>query len=200
MIRGTTVGRSTCLGWNVASLQGDLIRERFGMTGLPSVLSRVYLSWSLAELGAFAEATARGEEGVRIAEAADHPFSLYLGVYWDRQALPRQRGCPPEHPCARTGPCTLPGLGHSDLVSPGEAGLGHRVCPGRAGSRGAAAAGAGRLAGKKGWPCALLGASEQGLSPGRPHGGGARTCAACPQPRPGSQATWIPSVCPLPPR
>jgi class 3 adenylate cyclase/tetratricopeptide (TPR) repeat protein len=71
------------LGWNVASLAGDLIQERFGMTGLPSVLSRVYLSWSLAELGAFAEGVARGEEGVRIAEAADHPFSLiwaYAGI------------------------------------------------------------------------------------------------------------------------
>jgi hypothetical protein len=53
------------------------------MTGLPSVLSRVHLSWSLAELGAFAEGVARGEEGVRIAEAADHPFSLlwaYAGI------------------------------------------------------------------------------------------------------------------------
>lgn len=60
----------------MAALEGDLIQERFGMTGLPSVLSRVYLSWSLAELGAFAEGTARGEEGVQIAEAADHPFSL----------------------------------------------------------------------------------------------------------------------------
>jgi len=71
------------LGWNVASLEGDLIREHFGMTGLPSVLSRVHLSWSLAELGAFAESLARGEEAVRIAEAADHPFSLiwaYFGI------------------------------------------------------------------------------------------------------------------------
>jgi predicted ATPase/class 3 adenylate cyclase len=72
-----------CLRWNVATLQGDLTRERFGMTGLPSVLSRVYLSWSLVELGAFAEGTARGEEGVQIAEATDHPFSLiwaYSGI------------------------------------------------------------------------------------------------------------------------
>jgi tetratricopeptide (TPR) repeat protein len=71
------------LGWNVSSLAGDLIRERFGMTGLPSVLSRVFLSWSLAELGAFAEGVPRGEEGVRIAEAADHPFSriwAYVGI------------------------------------------------------------------------------------------------------------------------
>jgi class 3 adenylate cyclase/tetratricopeptide (TPR) repeat protein len=71
------------LGCNVAALASDLIREHFGMTGLPSVLSRVYLSWSLAELGAFAESVARGEEAVRIAEAADHPFSLiwaYFGI------------------------------------------------------------------------------------------------------------------------
>jgi tetratricopeptide (TPR) repeat protein len=74
--RGDYPSAIDCLGWNVASLEGDLLCERFGMTGLPSVLSRSYLSWSLAELGAFAEGTARGEEGVRIAEAADHPFSL----------------------------------------------------------------------------------------------------------------------------
>ncbi len=64
------------LGWNAVSLVGDLIQERFGMTGLPSVLSRAYLSWALAELGAFAEGVTRGEEGVRIAETAKHPFSL----------------------------------------------------------------------------------------------------------------------------
>jgi tetratricopeptide (TPR) repeat protein len=72
-----------CLGWNVASLDGDLLRECFGMTGLPAVLSRVYLSWSLAELGAFAEGITRGDEGVRIAEATEHPFSriwAYAGL------------------------------------------------------------------------------------------------------------------------
>jgi tetratricopeptide (TPR) repeat protein len=72
-----------CLRWNVASLEGDLIREHFGMIGLPSVLARAYLSWSLAELGVFAEGTARGEEGVRIAETMDHPFSViwaYSGI------------------------------------------------------------------------------------------------------------------------
>jgi tetratricopeptide (TPR) repeat protein len=72
-----------CFEWNVASLEGDLIQERFGMTGLPSVLSRVYLSRSLAELGGFAEGIARGEEGIRIAETIDHPFNLiiaYVGI------------------------------------------------------------------------------------------------------------------------
>jgi tetratricopeptide (TPR) repeat protein len=53
-----------CLRWNIAFLEGKLIHEHFGMTGLPSVLSRAYLSWSLAELGVFDEGSARGEEGL----------------------------------------------------------------------------------------------------------------------------------------
>jgi class 3 adenylate cyclase/tetratricopeptide (TPR) repeat protein len=61
---------------NVASLTGALIRERFGMTGLPSAMSRTWLVSCLAELGEFAEGTARGEEAVQIAESVDHPFSL----------------------------------------------------------------------------------------------------------------------------
>ena len=51
--------------------------------GLTSVLSMMALAWCQAELGAFAEGIARGEEGVRIAEAVDHPLSLMfadLGV------------------------------------------------------------------------------------------------------------------------
>jgi len=68
---------------NVESLAGDLLRERFGLAGFPSVLSRAWLVRSLAELGAFPEGIAHGEEAVRIAEAVDHPLSLihaYHGV------------------------------------------------------------------------------------------------------------------------
>jgi tetratricopeptide (TPR) repeat protein len=68
---------------NVESLAGDLIRERFGMAGLPAVISRAWLVRCLAELGAFPEGIVHGEEAVRIAEAVDHPHSLihaYLGV------------------------------------------------------------------------------------------------------------------------
>jgi tetratricopeptide (TPR) repeat protein len=65
-----------CFRRNVASLTGDLIRERFGMTGLPTVMSRTWLVWCLADLGAFDEGAARGEEAVQLAEAVDHPFSL----------------------------------------------------------------------------------------------------------------------------
>jgi class 3 adenylate cyclase/tetratricopeptide (TPR) repeat protein len=70
---------------NVVYLEGDLIRERFGMPGLPSVLSRDWLVRSLAEQGAFIEGRERGEDVVRLAEALaatiDHPFSLSSAYY-----------------------------------------------------------------------------------------------------------------------
>jgi tetratricopeptide (TPR) repeat protein len=53
------------------------------MTGFPSVLSHTWLAWCLAEVGAFREAIACGEAGLRIAEAADDAFSLvnaYTGI------------------------------------------------------------------------------------------------------------------------
>ena len=68
---------------NVESLAGDLFRERFGMPGLPAVLSHAWLARCLAELGAFPEGSVHAEEAVRVAEAVDHPNSLihaYLGV------------------------------------------------------------------------------------------------------------------------
>jgi DNA-binding NtrC family response regulator/tetratricopeptide (TPR) repeat protein/class 3 adenylate cyclase len=58
------------------SLEGELGQARLGMAGLPSVFARTWLVWCLAELGDFTEGIAGGEEGVRIAEAVDHPFSL----------------------------------------------------------------------------------------------------------------------------
>jgi tetratricopeptide (TPR) repeat protein len=58
------------------SLKGDLSRERFGQALLPSVFARRYLAHALAERGEFDQAIAEAEEGLRIAEAADHPFSL----------------------------------------------------------------------------------------------------------------------------
>jgi len=62
----------------VLSLEGDRIRERFGLHGFPAVLSRWYLVWSLAERGALAEGSAQAQEGVRIAEAIDHPYSVVV--------------------------------------------------------------------------------------------------------------------------
>jgi tetratricopeptide (TPR) repeat protein len=65
-----------CYRQNITSLGGELVRERFGFPGFPAVLSRSWLAWNLLEVGAFAEATVWGEEGVRMAEAVEHPLSL----------------------------------------------------------------------------------------------------------------------------
>ena len=68
---------------NVESLAGDLLRQYIGLTGVPAVNSRAWLVRCLAELGAFPEGIAYGEEMVRIAEAVDHPNSRiheYLSV------------------------------------------------------------------------------------------------------------------------
>ena len=52
--------------------------EHFGLPNPPAMLSRIFLAWCYAELGAFAEGSAVGDEGLRIAEAVDHPSSLLL--------------------------------------------------------------------------------------------------------------------------
>jgi class 3 adenylate cyclase/tetratricopeptide (TPR) repeat protein len=64
-----------CLGRTTRLLEGDLVRERFGLHGFPAAIARSYLAWLLAEQGEFAEATALGQEGVAIAEAAHHAYS-----------------------------------------------------------------------------------------------------------------------------
>ena len=62
-----------CLRQTVASLDGARRRERFGQVILPAVQSRAFLAACHAELGMFAEGSALGEEGLRIAEAVAHP-------------------------------------------------------------------------------------------------------------------------------
>jgi len=59
-------------------LEGPLGRERLGLAGYPAVLVRYYLGWILAEQGRFEEGIAHGRDGVRLAEALDHPYSLAL--------------------------------------------------------------------------------------------------------------------------
>jgi class 3 adenylate cyclase/tetratricopeptide (TPR) repeat protein len=61
---------------NVASLEGELCYERFGLPVPASVYSRTWLVVSLAELGAFAEGIAHYEEQVRITASDDQPVSL----------------------------------------------------------------------------------------------------------------------------
>jgi len=72
-----------CFERNVRCLEGNLSRERFGMSGFPAVLAREWLVMILAEQGAFVTGREQGEEMVRLAEAVNHPFSLsgaYLAV------------------------------------------------------------------------------------------------------------------------
>jgi tetratricopeptide (TPR) repeat protein len=59
-----------------ASLTGDLAYERFGFTMVPSVAALQWLVYCLAELGEFVEGASLANEGVRIAEVVDHPFTV----------------------------------------------------------------------------------------------------------------------------
>jgi class 3 adenylate cyclase/tetratricopeptide (TPR) repeat protein len=60
------------LGW----LEGDLARERFGMAGLVSVATRIWLVNVLVAQGDFAGAHARAREALRLAEPTDHAWSM----------------------------------------------------------------------------------------------------------------------------
>jgi tetratricopeptide (TPR) repeat protein len=66
---------------NVATLQGDLLSERFGSNGSVAASSRVWLSYCLAELDAFAEGLALAEEGLRLAETVNYPFTMSEACY-----------------------------------------------------------------------------------------------------------------------
>ena len=64
----------------VAALEGGLVHERFGLPYLPSVFSRTWLAWCLAELGAFDEGRAIGQDALRIAEASERPWDLLAAL------------------------------------------------------------------------------------------------------------------------
>src|SRR5262249_21155426 len=77
---------------NMASIEGDQSRERFGMPDLPrSVTSRAWLAVCHAELGEFAEGIALGAEAVRMAEAVDQPLSRIVAS-WGGGALYLHKG------------------------------------------------------------------------------------------------------------
>jgi class 3 adenylate cyclase/tetratricopeptide (TPR) repeat protein len=60
----------------VASLQGELVRETFGLAGLPAVMARSLLITCLAERGEFGAGIALADEALQIAEEIDQPYSL----------------------------------------------------------------------------------------------------------------------------
>jgi class 3 adenylate cyclase/tetratricopeptide (TPR) repeat protein len=61
-------------------LEGDLVRERCGLGGFPAVVSRVFWTLALAERGEFNQGLIQAREGVQLAEALDHPYSLVLAL------------------------------------------------------------------------------------------------------------------------
>ncbi len=63
---------------NVAP-EGDLRYERFGAVQIQSAFSGANLANVFSELGRFDEAIGHAEAAVRIAETADHPWTLYVG-------------------------------------------------------------------------------------------------------------------------
>lgn len=61
---------------NTSLLKGDLAFERLGLTGLPSVLSLSWWTWSLLELGEFDEAMTHAQGAWKIAKSANQPYSM----------------------------------------------------------------------------------------------------------------------------
>jgi class 3 adenylate cyclase/DNA-binding winged helix-turn-helix (wHTH) protein/tetratricopeptide (TPR) repeat protein len=80
LVRGDFSDATTLLMGNVA-VEGDPSTERSGAAAIRSALSESYLAEVLSELGRFDEAIKHAEAAVRIAEAADHAFTLYFGLF-----------------------------------------------------------------------------------------------------------------------
>jgi tetratricopeptide (TPR) repeat protein len=60
----------------IEPLQGELIRERFGLPVIPSATCRMWVGMCLANLGEFGAAIAMAEDGLRVAETAGHHYSI----------------------------------------------------------------------------------------------------------------------------
>jgi class 3 adenylate cyclase/tetratricopeptide (TPR) repeat protein len=67
--------------WNIETLSGDLLGERFGLHALPAVLARAWLVCCCAEQGQFDEGIQYGTAGIQIAAMAKDPFSHIL-IEW----------------------------------------------------------------------------------------------------------------------
>jgi class 3 adenylate cyclase/tetratricopeptide (TPR) repeat protein len=80
-----------CLRQTLTSLEGARRHEHFGQVILPAVGSRAWLAVCHAELGMFAEGSALGEEGLRIAEAMEQPASI-MRAYWGVGLLSLRQG------------------------------------------------------------------------------------------------------------
>jgi len=67
----------------MALLTGERRYARIGPVG-PSfgVISRGHVTWSLAELGGFAEGTGVGEDAVQLAEVVEQPYNIASALMW----------------------------------------------------------------------------------------------------------------------
>ena len=72
-------------------LEGDRSRDRFGLAGFPAVMARFYLDLGFSDTGQFREGIAHGRDGIRLAEALDHPYSL-AGMCWALSCLHIAKG------------------------------------------------------------------------------------------------------------
>jgi tetratricopeptide (TPR) repeat protein len=70
-----------CFQTNVTCLDGALRQAHLGLPGLAAVFARSHLVITLAECGAFAEGQGPAEEGVHMAEVAQHPYSQVM-AWW----------------------------------------------------------------------------------------------------------------------
>jgi transcriptional regulator with AAA-type ATPase domain/tetratricopeptide (TPR) repeat protein len=68
--------RAEALLTSVLRLLEGRDRERFGLVGFPAVSARFYLTWIALSRGQFEEGIVRVEEGIRLAETLDHPYTL----------------------------------------------------------------------------------------------------------------------------
>jgi class 3 adenylate cyclase/tetratricopeptide (TPR) repeat protein len=82
-----------------AALEGPRQHERLGMPALPVVIARTWRGYGLACLGDFADAIDAAEGAVRVAQEADHPYSMVAAVqglglvHLVRGDLPRALQC-----------------------------------------------------------------------------------------------------------
>src|SRR5262249_56496969 len=69
---GDYLRAAECFGRAVASIPSKRRYERFALSGLPAVQCRVWLVWSLAEQGRFAEGRTFIDKAVRLAHRFAH--------------------------------------------------------------------------------------------------------------------------------
>ncbi|MGX0966934.1 class 3 adenylate cyclase [Bradyrhizobium japonicum] len=72
-------------------LGGEASLQQFSLAGFPAVTAHGFLARIYADQGKFARGIAHGEEGIRLAEAVDHPYSLGI-VSWCFADLLASRG------------------------------------------------------------------------------------------------------------